>query len=60
MEERGTAVVVGQGYVGLPLAVRAVEAGWRVVGYDVAKSKVGGPRSAGCVRTLSGQAMVVG
>lgn len=28
-------VVVGQGYVGLPLAVRAVEAGYRVVGFDV-------------------------
>ena len=40
MDERGTVVIVGQGYVGLPVAVRAVEAGWRVVGYDVAKSKV--------------------
>ncbi len=29
------AVVVGQGYVGLPLAMRAVEAGYDVVGYDV-------------------------
>ncbi|MEW1914811.1 nucleotide sugar dehydrogenase [Kitasatospora sp. NPDC085895] len=28
-------VVAGQGYVGLPLAVRAAEAGHRVVGYDV-------------------------
>lgn len=27
-------VVVGQGYVGLPLALRAVEAGHRVVGFD--------------------------
>src|SRR6266536_2889435 len=27
-------VVVGQGYVGLPLALRAVEAGYRVVGFD--------------------------
>ncbi len=33
-------MVVGQGYVGLPVAVRAVEAGWRVVGYDVFKEKV--------------------
>ena len=40
MQERGTAVIVGQGYVGLPVAVRAVEAGWRVVGYDVFKPKV--------------------
>lgn len=28
-------VVVGQGYVGLPLAVRAAEVGHRVVGFDV-------------------------
>lgn len=28
------AVVVGQGYVGLPLAVRAAKVGHRVVGYD--------------------------
>ncbi|HEV2368367.1 MAG TPA: nucleotide sugar dehydrogenase [Acidimicrobiales bacterium] len=27
-------VVLGQGYVGLPLAMRAVEVGYRVVGYD--------------------------
>ena len=40
MGQRGTAVIVGQGYVGLPVAVRAVEAGWRVVGYDVAKPKI--------------------
>ena len=29
------AVIVGQGYVGLPLAMRAVAAGYDVVGYDV-------------------------
>jgi len=29
-----TLVVVGQGYVGLPLAMRAVESGYRVVGLD--------------------------
>jgi UDP-N-acetyl-D-mannosaminuronic acid dehydrogenase/UDP-N-acetyl-D-glucosamine dehydrogenase len=28
------ALIVGQGYVGLPLAMRAVEAGYDVVGYD--------------------------
>ena len=33
-------VVLGQGYVGLPLAMRAVQAGHAVVGYDVAESKV--------------------
>jgi UDP-N-acetyl-D-glucosamine dehydrogenase len=33
-------VVVGQGYVGLPLAMRAVEAGFDVVGFDVDASKI--------------------
>ncbi|ABD10686.1 UDP-N-acetyl-D-mannosaminuronate dehydrogenase [Frankia casuarinae] len=33
-------VVVGQGYVGLPLAMRAVDVGWRVVGVDVDESRV--------------------
>ena len=33
-------VVLGQGYVGLPVAVRAVEAGFDVVGYEVSDTKV--------------------
>ena len=33
-------VVVGQGYVGLPLALRAVEAGFDVVGFDLDGSRV--------------------
>ncbi|MET8308622.1 nucleotide sugar dehydrogenase [Micromonospora sp. NPDC005173] len=33
-------VVVGQGYVGLPLAIRAVEAGFDVVGIDLDESRV--------------------
>ena len=33
-------VVVGQGYVGLPLAVRAVEVGYTVLGYDIDKSRI--------------------
>ena len=33
-------VVVGQGYVGLPLAMRAVEVGYQVVGYDVDETRV--------------------
>ena len=33
-------VVVGQGYVGLPLAMRAVEVGHTVVGYDTNESRV--------------------
>ncbi|WP_255436621.1 nucleotide sugar dehydrogenase [Actinoplanes solisilvae] len=39
--ERSTrVVVVGQGYVGLPLAMRAVEAGHHVTGYDVDTNRV--------------------
>ncbi|MCX5611405.1 MULTISPECIES: nucleotide sugar dehydrogenase [unclassified Streptomyces] len=33
-------VVVGQGYVGLPLAIRAAEVGHQVVGYDVDTRRV--------------------
>lgn len=35
-----TVVVVGLGYVGLPLAMRAAEVGHRVVGYDVDEGRV--------------------
>jgi UDP-N-acetyl-D-glucosamine dehydrogenase len=35
-----TLVVMGQGYVGLPVAIRAVEAGFDVVGFDVDQAKV--------------------
>lgn len=37
---KGKAVVIGQGYVGLPVAVYAAEAGWNVVGIDLDKTKV--------------------
>jgi UDP-N-acetyl-D-glucosamine dehydrogenase len=33
-------VVVGQGYVGLPLAMRTVEAGYAVVGFDTDRDRV--------------------
>jgi nucleotide sugar dehydrogenase len=33
-------VVIGQGYVGLPIAMRATEVGFRVVGYDTAKERI--------------------
>ena len=33
-------VVIGQGYVGLPLAMRAVEVGFNVVGFDVATERI--------------------
>ncbi|MEO7196213.1 MAG: nucleotide sugar dehydrogenase [Pseudonocardiaceae bacterium] len=32
--------VVGQGYVGLPVAIRAVEVGFDVVGFDIDKTRV--------------------
>src|SRR5690349_24093980 len=40
MGVNGRVAVVGQGYVGLPLAVRAVEVGHTVVGFDLDKSRV--------------------
>jgi UDP-N-acetyl-D-glucosamine dehydrogenase len=36
----GKVVVVGQGYVGLPLAIRAVEVGYDVVGFDLDVDRV--------------------
>src|SRR5438105_3666314 len=33
-------VVVGQGYAGLPLSMRAVEVGYTVVGYDTDEHRV--------------------
>ncbi|MGH9292684.1 MAG: nucleotide sugar dehydrogenase, partial [Acidimicrobiales bacterium] len=35
-----TVVVVGQGYVGLPLAMRATEAGYDVVGFDTDERRI--------------------
>ena len=35
-------VVIGQGYVGLPLAMRAVEVGFDVVGFDLDERKIAG------------------
>ena len=37
---RQKVVIIGQGYVGLPLATRCVEAGYRVVGYDTDENKI--------------------
>jgi UDP-N-acetyl-D-glucosamine dehydrogenase len=39
-QDKGHLVVVGQGYVGLPLAMRALQVGWRVTGFDVDESRV--------------------
>ncbi|MEZ5341248.1 MAG: nucleotide sugar dehydrogenase [Acidimicrobiales bacterium] len=35
-------VVIGQGYVGLPVAMRAVDVGYDVVGFDLDKRKIDG------------------
>ena len=37
---RDKVVVVGQGYVGLPVAIRAVAAGHRVVGVDTDEPRI--------------------
>ena len=39
-DTRGRLAVLGLGYVGLPLAMRAVEGGYDVVGFDVDKARV--------------------
>lgn len=40
MEKSQKVVVIGQGYVGLPVAMRAVEVGYNVVGLDVDKRRI--------------------
>jgi UDP-N-acetyl-D-glucosamine dehydrogenase len=44
-QEQQRVVVVGQGYVGLPVAVRAVEAGFDVVGFDLDTARIEGLRA---------------
>ena len=39
-QESRILAIIGQGYVGLPLAMAAVDAGWTVIGIDNFKSKV--------------------
>ena len=39
-ERQAKVVVVGQGYVGLPLAMRAVEVAFPVVGYDITPARI--------------------
>jgi UDP-N-acetyl-D-glucosamine dehydrogenase len=40
MTEHDRLIVMGQGYVGLPLALRAVDVGFDVVGFDVNKKRI--------------------
>lgn len=39
-QETQTLAIIGQGYVGLPLAMAAVDAGWTVIGVDNFEAKV--------------------
>lgn len=41
-DSKGTVAVVGQGYVGLPVAMRAAEQGYRVVGVDLDERRIAG------------------
>ncbi|MEO5919634.1 MAG: nucleotide sugar dehydrogenase [Pseudolysinimonas sp.] len=43
--DRGRVVVIGQGYVGLPVAMRAVDVGWDVIGIDVDPRRIESLRS---------------
>mgnify|MGYP003907678195 FL=1 len=40
MHREQTLAIIGQGYVGLPLAMAAVDAGWTVIGIDNFEAKV--------------------
>jgi UDP-N-acetyl-D-mannosaminuronate dehydrogenase len=40
MHRGQTLAIIGQGYVGLPLAMAAVDAGWIVIGVDSFEAKV--------------------
>lgn len=42
MLNKGLVAVVGQGYVGLPVAMRAAEQGYRVVGIDLDERRING------------------
>jgi UDP-N-acetyl-D-glucosamine dehydrogenase len=41
-QDTGVLAIIGQGYVGLPLAMAAATAGWRVIGIDLSETKVRG------------------
>lgn len=42
---KGSVAIVGQGYVGLPLAMAATKSGWSVIGIDVSEKIVSGLNS---------------
>jgi 3-hydroxyisobutyrate dehydrogenase len=53
MAQLGTVGLIGLGEMGLPIAGRLVEAGWRVVGYDVEGAALERAVAAGVQRTAS-------
>ena len=53
MVEHGTVGLVGLGEIGLPMASRLVQAGWRVVGYDVQRKALEQAVAAGVQRAGS-------
>ena len=46
-EKKATVGIVGLGYVGLPLALRYCEVGYKVIGFDIDRSKVDRLRDGG-------------
>ena len=53
MVEHGTVGLIGLGEIGLPTASRLVQAGWRVVGYDVQRKALEQAVAAGVQRAGS-------
>ena len=40
VRDKNNVVIVGQGYVGLPLAMSCVFSGWQVTGIDISSGKI--------------------
>jgi nucleotide sugar dehydrogenase len=56
VQNKGLVAVVGQGYVGLPVAMRAAEQGWRVVGVDLDERRIAGLKAGeSYVEDISGE-----
>ncbi|TRZ86708.1 MAG: nucleotide sugar dehydrogenase [Streptomycetaceae bacterium] len=56
-----TVAIIGQGYVGLPLAMAAIEAGWSVIGVENSKAKYEGiAAGVSPVEDVSSQLMQAG
>jgi 3-hydroxyisobutyrate dehydrogenase-like beta-hydroxyacid dehydrogenase len=53
MAQLGTIGLIGLGEMGLPMAERLMQAGWRVVGYDVQDDALDRAVAAGVLRAAS-------